>query len=259
MLNNSHKIMKKLIAIVLIGSIVTACNGVSGPEHPVPSLGQCDRGIPELNPGVTLDDVDTSLRSGEPCAPPCWQGLVPGESTDKDVMETLEGLPFVRQDSILRRDWSGDSEWETIEWHSSVSLAYGSVGNARLNPEDKVAWIGFELEYELTLQELIGILGKPDMFTVLYNPPDCHETWIVWLDDGLAIWPMIESTTDDEPLIDPNRHVKAVQYFPPVTTLQEYLIGIKAGNYEAAHEDSEYWAEWTGFDNVRLSTIYPEG
>ncbi|HUW14593.1 MAG TPA: hypothetical protein VM537_33040, partial [Anaerolineae bacterium] len=39
--------------------------------------------------------VDTSLLTGEPCEPPCWQGLTPGESTEEDVAEFMKATRFV--------------------------------------------------------------------------------------------------------------------------------------------------------------------
>ena len=35
--------------------------------------------------GPATPPIDRSLLGGGPCAPPCWQGLTPGESDEDDV------------------------------------------------------------------------------------------------------------------------------------------------------------------------------
>lgn len=55
-------------------------------------------------PEQTLLDArfldDSSFVSGEPCAPPCWQNIVPGETTLADalaIVESLEGIMVLQQ------------------------------------------------------------------------------------------------------------------------------------------------------------------
>lgn len=53
---------------------------------------------------------DPSFLSGEPCAAPCWYGLVPGVSNEAQVMATLSGLSFIDPNSLrqLRTAWMED-------------------------------------------------------------------------------------------------------------------------------------------------------
>jgi hypothetical protein len=44
--------------------------------------------------------TDRSLFTGLPCAPPCWQGIVPGETTAEEAMQILRASPYVKQDNI---------------------------------------------------------------------------------------------------------------------------------------------------------------
>ncbi|MCC6904644.1 MAG: hypothetical protein IT326_02305 [Anaerolineae bacterium] len=241
-----------LSRIVMWTLTVAVCGAVAACAQP-----PCDRGIPELYDGKTLTDVDTSLLSGEPCTPPCWQGLTPGESTDVEAMGALENLSFVYTDSILRRDWGGpDSDWEVIDWKSSVS---GNGSFLRLDSQDKVTTIVVNLEYELTLQDLIDILGEPDAFTIIYTPESCRQVGLTWLRSGIEAWPTIVRSSGDEPLIAPDQTVKRVIYFSPVTTVEEYLMAARGIWYDKAHQETvDSYATWTGFDDVRFSRLYPE-
>jgi hypothetical protein len=46
--------------------------------------------------------VDRSFISDEPCASPCWYGLLLGKSTGSEVEAKLAELPFVDQEAIRK-------------------------------------------------------------------------------------------------------------------------------------------------------------
>ncbi len=50
----------------------------------------------------TMDPAlaDRSLLTNEPCAPPCWYGLVPDVSTKDEVINKLQTLPFIAARTI---------------------------------------------------------------------------------------------------------------------------------------------------------------
>ncbi|NIN68634.1 MAG: hypothetical protein GTO63_28795, partial [Anaerolineae bacterium] len=55
--------------------------------------------------------VAEGLLTGEPCGPPCWQGLVPGTSTEAEVDEFLAASEYV--DGVSKEEY-----WKThdIRW-----------------------------------------------------------------------------------------------------------------------------------------------
>lgn len=119
----------------------------------------CSESLPPYDLPTRVEDpdsVDKSLLTGEPCAPPCWYGLVPGESSADEVVSTLKSLPFVDGDSIIE---------DFITWKSSVMNTDDYVGYIRIE-ENKVELLSIELEYDLTLQELIDVLGEPAGYDV---------------------------------------------------------------------------------------------
>ncbi|HUW96175.1 MAG TPA: hypothetical protein VMW58_10345, partial [Anaerolineae bacterium] len=57
--------------------------------------------------------LDKSLLTGEPCEPPCWQGLVPGTSTEAEVDEFLATSEYV-EPGIEKSRYPGGLE---IRWY----------------------------------------------------------------------------------------------------------------------------------------------
>ncbi len=85
---------------------------------------------------------DTSLITGEPCAPPCWQSIVPGETSMADaaaIVETLDGMTIAQADEyrliLAQTDgdpcchiWSEDGETvATILLQFAPNIGIGEV------------------------------------------------------------------------------------------------------------------------------------
>jgi hypothetical protein len=198
--------------------------------------------------------VDRSLLTGEPCEPPCWQGLVPGESTTGDVLATLEDLPFADSDSIL---FSTHEGFENVVWLSSASdLQFaGSIGLHH----GRVYHIFIRLEYELTLQELVAAMGEPAGYFVYDSlPPDgvCHtyEIHFVWPEHGLTARLAFQPSSpisQNQQLLPPDMLVvTSADYFQPGASPVEYLVAIGASEETAQEEYERYFQEWQGFDSI---------
>lgn len=69
--------MKKTLLLIFTFLLVNGC---------VPS---------ETSPTILEDLV---------CQPPCWQGIIPGETTEEEVLNFLKESPIIDQDATLRRD-----------------------------------------------------------------------------------------------------------------------------------------------------------
>ncbi|NIO00126.1 MAG: hypothetical protein GTN93_33480, partial [Anaerolineae bacterium] len=70
--------------------------------------------------------VDTSLLSGDPCEPPCWQGLVPGVSTEEEVNEFIQTSELVDRSTLFRGKTTratGEIVGETVQWWSTADMA----------------------------------------------------------------------------------------------------------------------------------------
>jgi hypothetical protein len=201
------------------------------------------------------DSVDKSLLTGEPCAPPCWYGLVPGESSADEVLSTLRSLPFVDPDSI---------DEDFISWESSVSRAGYSIGRIRIE-EGKIRAIDIDLEYDLTLQELIDVLGEPAGYEMIAHPsqpdgfgPTCytHRVIFIWPENGLSaelIFYLPELVSEGEPILSPDLYyIRRVSYRVPGSTPQDFIEANGVSAADARERIECCYHEWQGIDNVTM-------
>lgn len=110
--------------------------------------------------------VGMSLLTGEPCEPPCWQGLTPGESTQEQVAEFIRVSGLVDPQSLypgrLSRD--GQRVGVSMQWRSR---AVGGRGTNSFTIEDGILkGIIIYPDYDITLDSLLERYGPPEKVAV---------------------------------------------------------------------------------------------
>lgn len=206
---------------------------------------------PILPSGADVELVDRSLLTGEPCSPPCWQGLMPGESTKEEVLAVLNELPFVQASSIRTQDIYGG--WEYIQWYSALVHTPYYIGGISIDANDRFAGANIRLEYELTIQELIDLEGPPDFYAVeVLTPHRVHEVRLLWLEKGLNASMRVRG---ENHLLCPEILVWAVGYFRPASTLEEMFL--RRGELGAAEIErlAQNYRPWEGYESV---VLHPE-
>jgi hypothetical protein len=112
--------------------------------------------------------TDQSILTNNPCTAPCWNNLIPDQSSTQDALELLTTIPFIDSENIIIRSssWWPSSENED---HIPAILIRGLCAQpARtvcveiLVVEDKVKEISLFPNYKLTLEGIVGNLGEPD-------------------------------------------------------------------------------------------------
>lgn|SRR5574341_27052 len=242
-----HRFRTKIFTALTIGGVLASCAEPCRSDTPVVSA-------------ANRNQVDQSLIAGEPCVPPCWQGLIPGESTDADTLTTLTDLPFVANDSPVLNA-IGESEWNIVRWNSSISNTY-PIGEILLDLGGYIKTIWVTLEFEVTVGEVFNLYGQPDVFRItrFVRPGGCHEVVLVWFENGLQINLAFVHTNDrDRVLIAPDTLIHSVTYFAPVSSVREYLLATRRSTDEnTLREEEIYYRVWQGYESVTLSTAYPE-
>lgn len=180
---------------------------------------------------------DTSLQTLQPCAPPCWHNIVPGQSTAADVRRILPSLPFIRTETIEDQD-------SYFRWlytnppgpFGTIKLENGVVTRIQARP-------GFRLE----LREVIERFGPPErVYPNNVRAPDggFYQVSVYYPDKGLAFYTSkfpelgtgagpgvpIGSTVygTEKYSIEPDFPIEAVYYVVP-TTLGEIMYLLNAG------------------------------
>lgn len=147
-------------------------------DHPKRSGVDCHYGIGPVRPLLAFalallvtgcsgavsptSNVDRSFLTGEPCAPPCWYGAVPGQIDIEELHEVLEGLDFVDPRSIVefvvvRRG----KEVPVLEWDCSY-LDNHWCGRAFFNSDMRLSELVLAIGYDLTVEDAVERLGPPE-------------------------------------------------------------------------------------------------
>lgn len=110
--------------------------------------------------------ADWSLLTGEPCEPPCWQGLTPGQSTEHETAAFLESSDYA-EGSSLWQDRTGCGE--ITYWRSPIAYARnqpisGWTSNYLCASNGTLKAVMVYLVYDLTLEQLLDRYGPPEAF-----------------------------------------------------------------------------------------------
>ncbi len=104
-------------------------------------------------------EVDRSFLTQQPCASPCWYTLEPGKSSTDEVRTLLRELPFVNQARLResRSSWLNGTDALIVSWWGQNPTSYGQATISG----DILQVLSVPVDYELTLEKAIQILGSP--------------------------------------------------------------------------------------------------
>lgn len=127
--------MKKRLALVLIGLLITGCKAVFTP---------------------------TNVFDNPTCAPPCWENITPGETTKADALKILTDFPAV-DESINDENKPYVGFDDTLHFFlNKVTLGFLFI------LDDKVSMFGFENQLDLTLLDAMELFGTPESILTIH-------------------------------------------------------------------------------------------
>lgn len=113
-------------------------------------------GCASSNPQLSIENQDLPqlLELGsEVCDPPCWYGIIPGQTTLAEAEKILLGLDFFTSDGSV----VFDETYSVITWYG------GEGNNAYLNYQDgTIQIIHFYFKTGTSLGTILERLGEPD-------------------------------------------------------------------------------------------------
>jgi len=199
--------------------------------------------------------VDTSLLTGEPCEPPCWQGLTPGESTEEDVAEFMKATRFVdtrsvRRGSYTRLTLSGEEVTGVIiYWRSSgglspcndFSIEEGVLTDLTICPYPGV-----------TLGRLIDRYGPPEKY--VSHLSGYERQWVdvtlYYPTHGFTVYLMLRP---DDATLKPESKVVSIWYFRAAPLERFLQLGWEAGYFSSVPAGAEEFGhDWQGYGRVPL-------
>ncbi len=198
--------------------------------------------------------LDTSLLTGEPCEPPCWQGLIPGVSTEEEVNDFLRSSTLVDQSCIFRGEVTrgrGEVVGTTMQWWSTANMSNAprQLGNDCVIMEGLLQHLTIWLDYEVTLEDLLERYGAPDKFSAWMEPVDPPHVKVTLLYPGHGFESTLLIPQDDVQL-RPDSQVVRVWYFRAASGIEEYLHLCHEVGYPTASEDT--LQDWRGYGPIDL-------
>ncbi len=211
-------------------------------------LSACKQEFPMRRQSVP---INRGLASGNPCKPPCWEGLVPGTSTEEEVQKTLARL---------------QAEGQIVEFLCNaegcrVTGAPGvSAGDVSIDLQDgMLIAVWGAVEFDFTAEQLVDLMGEPAMvfqWTAAYTPvgaiPSCDErggqrdivTHLFYPEHGA--WFQVLVDGGDLGCVTRNAPVTSFQYFTPMSTSEAFQY-LRREIVSLSYVDESDLVPWHGF------------
>jgi len=197
-------------------------------------------------------NLDSDLFSGKPCKAPCWQNLTPGQSTEDDVNQFINGPNGL--------NWP-ETDSKVYDTGCKEFLAWNLNERVALNiQEGKLMFIETSDLYLTNLQELVDHLGPPEYFEAVLATGADGSTYFVevyYPSQGLAF--IATPDQNDVGYVKPTMSVSKSQYFAP-GTMFTYLIARSScfvsqseAMDEAQREIAKVVQPWSGFGAVKVT------
>jgi hypothetical protein len=196
--------------------------------------------------------VDMSLLTGEPCVPPCWQGLTPGASTQEEADEFLRTNELVDTGCLYQSDitlGSGKVVGVSLQWWSSANTA----GVRREYPNEFrvkdgiLQEIAVFLDCRVTVEDLLTRHGRPHRWEVQWVSLDTADidVFLYYPSRGFTARVRLPSLGAS---LDPASRVREVRYLAALNEEDFLSLGSLAGYFPADEVGS--LREWGGYGPV---------
>lgn len=206
--------------------------------------------IPTTTP-VPSDNADVWQRGwllGQPCVPPCWEGIVPGQTSREAALAILANKKFIADlNGALPTnpsDERGSIGWKMV--HAS-SKSYGEAIFDNTQTAHPIRFISLDLPGAFQLSEIIARYGPPSHILALASR-DMHDSnqiyygvKFIFIEHGFAVYR--ENLTLNDTLKE-SLYVSGVYFFEP--TIDSLKYWHFAPYYKVPR--TETLQLWHGFD-----------
>lgn len=203
--------------------------------------------------------ADRSLLTWEPCAPPCWQNLTPGLSTEQDVMHYISNLPKMEQSRLTT--YSHYSERcgvvQAYRWTGGRNGAFREI----VVREGRVRLIEVAPDYNLRLGAVVDRFGPPEYMSADLGLGDDGSIYIIevyYPQQGLTF--ELRPKVQDAGEIRPDMSIRTVSYSMPGDDLLSYLLNWSSGcsqweDIQKAVEAKMRFSiqRWQGFGKIEVA------
>lgn len=198
--------------------------------------------------------IDYSLLTGQPCAAPCWNGLIPGTTTDQETLNFLQQLSAFESRTLkTHQDKFGRISYT---WRGGRNAVYR---NARVD-QGRLSLLALAPDFDLRLGAVTDRLGPPEFVKAeLGVGPDVsvYSLEVYYPQQGLAF--VLEPELADAGTIRREMPVETTYYFAPGNLRSFFITRFGLGEQEdelAKIVGKSYLPKlqpWPGYGPVKLN------
>ncbi len=161
---------------------------------------------------------------GIPCRPPCWEGIMPGQTTANDAVATLSKSPLISTVVLTNSPWLNDDGY--VIWNWANGHQGGEARFQNRTSTQTVSTIQPNLPLPLRLGDVIRAYGEPDyvLAAIEENPEvkngTIYNLRIIFLSQGF----MLSDGGSDTTTLSPDKLFGDIDFFVPTIEGLESVI-----------------------------------
>jgi hypothetical protein len=163
---------------------------------------------------------DESLIDDGACAPPCWQGAVPGQTSTEEAGQILRSLSFVDPQTIERSELGRGRESMHWLYRGEPGIR---TGGRMVFETGKLVYTEVDTPRLIPLSEIVHRYGEPQFYAVDHWPDGRRHAYLYYFDRGMLVVGQLKLLatrvpSNEEPYeveLSPELKVWMVRYFPP--------------------------------------------
>jgi hypothetical protein len=205
-----NKILMHIVLLVVCSALLASCNGIVLKHTPTPLPTSLPVLLPSsISPIPTKSNFHYDWKSdwlnSPTCAPPCWEGITPGQTSLQEAIDIIKNMPGV--DGLFRGyhyiEWSGN---ETYSGTADVGETSKTISNVVIH---------FNHHENISMEEAIGVFGEPLNVQINRCINGLCEVFVIYPESGLALKTTSLLSTDYTVTIDKSSEVRGLVFFTP--------------------------------------------
>ena len=181
----------------------------------------CDKN--QISTPEILIDKSVFL-SEEPCSPPCFLGITPGESTESDVIRILIENNIYENCRGFNKEEEGG--FKGLNCGTQITIRY-------IKNKDLVKDVGFTPADKLVVSDVLQEFGVPEGVFVLGGTIHSDEVNLVLIYPKISTWIRLETQNEYPYLLEQSSRITRVIYGHEID--------------ETDYSEWQGWMEWHGF------------
>jgi hypothetical protein len=177
------------------------------------------------------------------CSPPCWHGIIPGETSHAEVLEMLPAIPYVQPNTLAETTGRSILDLQDRSGANALFIYY--------DPYEIVRVLVISFDSRFSFRDVLSFYGEPENYLAIHRMQ--LTTYLIYPESGTSIL-SIKYADKNQPIISESDRTRYVFFFTP-ELLEEVFTSPPQGRLtpDQFHTGLK---DWAGFGAVE--TIDPD-